>query len=162
MLITSGNFEGIVMLKVVKSCLLSCALLAGSAHADGSETASLGVASMLMGSAMIVGGSLEVIADSVAASAELVVASVEVAGEVVIITLEAGAESAEQIIIHASAAGHASAALAVGTVITASAVTVTSAAGASILLGHILLHGAEVLLFIPHGDLAVGLHSHKL
>jgi 2-keto-3-deoxy-6-phosphogluconate aldolase len=95
-------------------------------------------------------------------SAELVVASVEVAGEVVIITLEAGLESAEQIIIHASAAGEASAALVAGTVITASAVTIASAAGASLLLGHILLHGAEVLLFIPHGDLTVGLHSHML
>lgn len=60
----------------VKSCLLSCALIAGSAQADGSETPSLGVASMLMGSAMIVGGSVEVIAESAAVSAELVVASV--------------------------------------------------------------------------------------
>lgn len=142
----------------------SLLMVALSAHAttDGSKTLSAGAASLGLGSALVVAGGSEVLMEASNFAGELTVASVEVAGEVVIITLEAGAGSVEQVVLHVSSATAIASEVVVGSVVTVSEVMATVVGGGSVVVGHLLMHVGEVLLFIPHHEMALGLHSHEL
>ena len=143
--------------------LLSTTLLSSPfALANGSTTLSEGSEKMASGSVLVLAGGASIIHETAEASGELIVDSIKASGEVVVITLSAAADSTASVIMHLSKASEVVAELALGTVITASAVTTSAAAGTSILLGHLLIHAGEVLLFIPHNELAIGLHSHAM
>lgn len=131
-------------------------------QADGSGTASEGSAMVASGSVMVLAGGASIITEIAEASGTMVVHSVEVAGDVIILTLSATAASAELVVIHLSAATAIASSLVAGAVVTASAVTSSAIGGTSFVIGHLLVHAGEVLMFIPHHDLAIGLHSHVM
>jgi hypothetical protein len=142
--------------------LLVSLVLSQASLGNGSNTASEGSLVGSVGSTMVVAGGASAIAEVIDASGHMVVASVETSGDLVVLTLNTmidGVQGSAQVIIEASSMAVTSSALVAGSIVE---VTSIMAVGGSLIIGHLLVHAGEVLLFIPQHALALGLHSHKL
>lgn len=142
--------------------LFTTLIFSQGAFANGSETASKGSTIIASGSVMIIAGGASVIAETAAASGTMIVHSVETTGEIITITLQATVDSAKLATVHLSAATAIASGLVAGAVVSVTTVTSAAVGGTSVVIGHLLTHAGEVLLFIPHHDLAIGLHSHAM
>lgn len=132
------------------------------AVADGSTTASQGSVTALSGSIAVVAGGAEVLAQVVLVSGYMVVDSVALTGELTELTLRAvgqGLETSSHVVINLTSASLEATALVVGSVLE---ITTVVALTGSHAIGHLLLFGGEVLMFVPHKHLIMGMHSEKL
>ena len=123
------------------------ATLPGLAHADGSRNLSRGSEGLSEGSAVVVGGTLSMLAGSGA----VVIASVETVGEGIVVVLK-GASEAGGASIQMSAKAAEGLSLAAGTVVSVVAMST----------GHMLVLSGKAIAFIPNEVGKALLHHSKV